>query len=86
MILLPLFVTPAIFKPGSKLFKDKNIWIPDKRFREWRKKEVVTPEWFYEGSKLFKGKNMGSHLLVTPAIFKPGSTVFKTKEKSMDAW
>ena len=46
---------------------------------------AVIPEWFYEGSKLFKGKNMGSHLLVTPAIFKPGSTVFKTKEKSMDS-
>jgi len=31
----------------------------------------VIPEWFYEGSKLFKSKNMDSHLLVTPAIFKP---------------
>jgi len=25
-----------------------------------------------------KNKNMDSHLLVTPAIFKPGSTVFKS--------
>ncbi len=26
MVLLPLFVTPAIFKPGSMVFK--SIWIP----------------------------------------------------------
>jgi len=38
----------------------------------------VIPECFYEESKLLKGKNLDSHLLVTPAIFKPGSTVFKS--------
>ena len=27
-------ITPEWFYEGSKLFKDKNIWIPDKRFRE----------------------------------------------------
>jgi hypothetical protein len=27
---LSSFVTPAIFKPGPKLFKEENIWIPDK--------------------------------------------------------
>ncbi len=37
----------------------------------------VIPEWFYQESKLLKGKNMDSHFLVTPAIFKPGSTVLE---------
>ncbi len=27
-----------------------------------------------------KSKNVDSHLLVTPAIFKPGSTVFKNQK------
>jgi len=40
----------------------------------------LIPEWFYQESKLLKGKNMDSHLLVTPAIFKPGSTVFKNQK------
>ena len=31
---LSSFVTPAIFKPGPKLFKEENIWIPDKSARE----------------------------------------------------
>ncbi len=34
-------VTPAIFKPGSMVFKTKEkakTWIPDKRFREWRER------------------------------------------------
>jgi len=35
------------------------------------------PECLYQESKLLKGKNMDFHLLVTPAIFKPGSTVSK---------
>ena len=39
----------------------------------------LIPEWFYQESKLLKGKNMDSHLLVTPAIFKPGSKLFKDK-------
>jgi len=30
-------------------------WIPDKRFRAWRKR-VVIPEWFYQESILFKSK------------------------------
>ena len=37
MVLLPLFVTPAIFKPGSMVLKTKEkekTWIPDKKFRE----------------------------------------------------
>jgi len=34
MSLSPFFVTPATFEPGSILFKDKNIWIPDKSTRE----------------------------------------------------
>ena len=29
-----------------------------------------------------RAKNLDSHLLVTPAIFKPGSTVFKNQRKS----
>jgi len=28
-----------------------------------------------------KSKNMDSHLLVTPAIFKPGSMVFKNQRR-----
>jgi len=33
----PSFVTPAIFKPGSTVFKNqrksKNLWMPDKKFQ-----------------------------------------------------
>ena len=49
----PLFVTPAIFKPGSMVLKAFGFLIRD--FRHDKKKGVI-PEWFYEGSKLFKGK------------------------------
>ena len=38
---------------GSKKKKVK-AWIPNKRFWEWREKEVVTPECFYQGSTVFK--------------------------------
>ena len=31
-----------------------------------------------------KSKSMDSHLIVTPAIFKPGSMVLKTKENAKD--
>jgi len=31
---LPLSVIPECFYQESKLFKDKNIWISDKRFRK----------------------------------------------------
>jgi len=30
-----------------------------------------------------KSKNVDSHLLVTPAIFKPGSTVFKNLDSRL---
>jgi len=44
----------------------------------------VTPECFYQESKLLKGKNMDSHLLVTPAIFKPGSKLFKNMDSRLN--
>ena len=63
---------PQYFKPKKKA----KAWIPNKRFWEWRKRNV-TPECLY-------------HLLfVTPAIFKPGSTVFKSiwmPDKRFQAW
>ncbi len=63
---------PQYFKPKKKA----KAWIPNKRFWEWRKRNV-TPECLY-------------HLLfVTPAIFKPGSTVFKSiwmPDKKFQAW
>ena len=40
----------------------KSIWIPDKRFREWQKKEVVTPEWFYQGSTVFKNQRKSKNV------------------------
>jgi len=33
---------------------------------------------FIRGLNYLRAKNMDSHLLVTPAIFKPGSMVFKS--------
>jgi len=45
--IIPESVTPEWFYQGSTVLK--SIWIPDKRFREWRKRDV-TPEWFYDGS------------------------------------
>ena len=54
MVLLPLFVTPAIFKPGSMVLK--NSGFPIKDFGNDGR--GVTPEWFYEGSKQWEGKNL----------------------------
>jgi len=31
-------------------------------------------------------KPLDSHLLVTPAIFKPGSTAFKNQRKNKNLW
>ena len=47
MVLLPLFVTPAIFKPGSMVLKASGFPIKD----FGNDGRGVTPEWFYEGSK-----------------------------------
>mgnify|MGYP007011708843 CR=1 FL=1 len=81
MVLLPLFVTPAIFKPGSMVFKNQR---RRKNLDSRLKISGMTREGgeflsvFIRGLNYLRAKNMDSHLLVTPAIFKPGSTVLKT--------
>jgi len=53
--IIPLSVTPEWFYQESKLFKGEDIWIPDKRFRNDKKRGII-PECIYQESKLFKDK------------------------------
>ena len=88
----PLFVTPAIFKPGSMVFKNQR---RRKNLDSRLKISGMTREGgeflsvFIRGLNYLRAKNMDSHLLVTPAIFKPGSMVFKSiwmPDKKFQAW
>jgi len=46
-----LLVTPAIFKPGSMVFKNQRRRNLDSRLKiSGMTKRDITPEWFYEGS------------------------------------
>ncbi len=42
--------------PDKRFQAWRMMWIPDKKSREWQKKDVI-PECLYQESKLFKDKN-----------------------------